>query len=153
MGAHCARRGATVRTMDDSHYRRPGKPPGNLPTVCLGTAESSVRRTLQRLLTCNHSIADGSSATDYLVDRAGRRMGARRAMSCTGAGFPPAHPRTTNLAGRDRSDRRAQHSPIKARRNGIGMDVLLVRSSKFEVRGFRNLALRTSNFEPPISGQ
>ncbi len=40
---------------------------------------------------------------------------AGRAATCAGAGLPSTHPRATNLAGRDRSNCRAQYSPITTR--------------------------------------
>ena len=90
-----------------------------IPTIAdpvdLEASEGRARGTFQRLFTCHHAVATKPSASDCLVDRTGRGMGTRRAASCTGARFPPAHPRTTNLAGRDRSNRSAQHPPIKTR--------------------------------------
>ena len=93
--------------------------PVALEEICRQYASAPLKGMLaersKRPFACHHTVATGSSASDCLVDRTGRGMGTRRAASCTGTRFPPAHPRTTNLAGRNRSNRSAQHSPIKTR--------------------------------------
>ena len=148
MGTHCAGRSTTVRTMDDSHHRRPDRPHRDLPAICLSASERHARGTLQRPFACHHAVAIRTISI-----RLSCWLGRKGDGHQTSSVLHRSRVSSRSLSGHESCGPRPQRSQRSAFSNQDSMRWDSRMPQVESCSSFRNCRTQNLEFEPPVSGR